>query len=178
MIFNDWDISELRACTPFLYTPPPKCHKAFKGATVGLLKRTMASLSHLIFRSTRLPCCICEERPATVLECDKGLIDNLKGNTLSCGSGRHVTRKSPLNMFKQRTFLQIPVWIRNKVINRSYSKQRSNSPVRVGWSVLPCVIYIYEPNFNASGFLCRSREVTNLLYILASLYLSGRILLF
>ena len=66
---------------------------------------------------------------ATVPECDKGPMDNLKGNTLSCGSGRHATRKSPLNMLKQRVFLQIPVWIRNKVVNSSYGKRRKNSPV-------------------------------------------------
>jgi len=125
-------------CTPFLYTPSQmpqgfqrRHSRSFSDES------TMASLSHLmrtrwpvlIFRSTRLPVLVFvknAQQPFRNATRD-WLIS--KGNTLSCGSGRHATRKSPFDMLKQRIFLQIPVWIRNKIINSSYGKQRRNSPL-------------------------------------------------
>lgn len=130
MILNELGYIGLRACTPFLY-PSPQRPQGFQRSHSRSFERerTMASLSHLMPMGVfDIPlheascCCICEERPATVPECDKGLIDNLKG--IQQG-----------NSLKQRIFVQIPVWIRNKVIYISCGEQRRNSQIEQFWCI-------------------------------------------
>ena len=99
VISNELGYIGIASAHAFLISPPRKATGLSEEAQ-SVFRSTMALLSHLMRKRPMAGfgislheafcSCICEERPATVPECDKGLIDNLKGNTLSCGSGRYA----------------------------------------------------------------------------------------